>query len=136
MSLFYQPLFREIVILVAIFGLMVFCVDKSRQNRRTRNTLYNCIYPLFASAVVKGVQIVDYFIGEGVLRGLIGMLVVVVGFLTYVFFVKRQRDIPYNSLFYYLGLIVMIFLLLFLGLTVYFHLRDGHAFTCIGEKAS
>ena len=120
MSLFYHPLFREIVILVAILGLMVFCVDKSRQNRRTRNALYNCIYPLFAGAVIKGEQLVGMLIPEGVLSHVAGILIVGLGMLIYGRFLQPQKDIPYNKLFYMLGWIVMGFLMCFLVMVFFF----------------
>ena len=128
MSLFYHPLFREIVILVAILGLMVFCVDKSRQNRRTRNALYNCIYPLFAGAIIKGEQIVGMLMRESILSNVMGILVVGLGLLIYGRFLHPQRDIPYNKLFYMLGWIVMGFLMCFLAILLYFSIRDHHPF--------
>ena len=126
MSLFYHPLFREIVILVAILGLMVFCVDKSRQNRRTRNALYNCIYPLFAGAVIKGEQIIGMLMHESILSNVAGIVVVALGMLIYGRFLHPQRDIPYNKLFYSLGWIVMGFLMCFLTILLYFSIRDHH----------
>lgn len=126
MSLFHHPLFRELVILVAILGLMVFCVDKSRQNRRTRNALYNCIYPLFAGAVIKGEQLVGMLMRESVLSNVAGIVVVAVGMLIYGRFLHPQRDIPYNKLFCTLGWIVMGFLMCFLTILLYFSIRDHH----------
>ncbi|MBO4607829.1 MAG: hypothetical protein J5682_08020 [Prevotella sp.] len=126
MSLFYHPLFREIVILVAILGLMVFCVDKSRQNRRTRNALYNCIYPLFAGAVIKGEQIIGMLMHESILSNVAGIVVVAAGLIIYGRFLQPQRDIPYNKLFYTLGWIVMGFLMCFLTILLYFSIRDHH----------
>ena len=59
MQLFHNPLFRHVVLFLAIVLLMVFCIDKSRQNQRTRNALYNCIYVLYGAAVLKLIQVVD-----------------------------------------------------------------------------
>lgn len=126
MSLFYHPLFREIVILVAILGLMVFCVDKSRQNRRTRNALYNCIYPLFAGAVIKGEQIVEMLMHGSVMNHVAEILVAGLGLLIYLRFLQPQKDIPYNKLFYTLGWIVMGFLICFYALLLYFSIRDHY----------
>ena len=33
------PLFRHFVIFLALAGLMVYCIDKSKQNKRTRHAL-------------------------------------------------------------------------------------------------
>ncbi len=82
---------------------MVFCLDKSRQNRRTRNTLYNCIYPLHASAVIKSVQMVSHLLQQGLLQHLAGLAITLLGMGLYYYFLKPQADIPYNRLFYLLG---------------------------------
>ena len=78
MQILYNPLFRNVVLFLAIVVLMVFCIDKSRQNKRTRNALYNCVYVLFAGAVLKLIQIVDLLLPFGFLeRQMMGLAVMV-----------------------------------------------------------
>lgn len=105
----YHPVFRSTVVLIAIIGLMVFCVDKSRQNRRTRNALYNCIYPLYVSAAVKAGDTLDLILAGGGRNLLADLLVAVAALAVYGWLIKPQADIPYNKLFYWVGWGALIF---------------------------
>lgn len=108
MQILYNPLFRNVVLFLAIVLLMVFCIDKSRQNKRTRNALYNCVYVLFAGAVLKLIQIVDLLLPFGLLeRQMMGFAVVAMAVIGYWRFLKPQDDIPYNNVFYWLGWVVL-----------------------------
>ncbi|MBQ6229177.1 MAG: hypothetical protein IJK08_11555 [Prevotella sp.] len=108
MQILYNPLFRNVVLFLAIVVLMVFCIDKSRQNKRTRNALYNCVYVLFAGAVLKLIQIVDLLLPFGFLeRQMMGLAVMVMAVIGYWRFLKPQDDIPFNKVFYWLGWIVL-----------------------------
>ena len=108
MQILYNPLFRNVVLFLAIVVLMVFCIDKSRQNKRTRNALYNCVYVLFAGAVLKLIQIVDLLLPFGFLeRQMMGLAVMVMAVIGYWRFLKPQDDIPFNNVFYWLGWIVL-----------------------------
>ena len=108
MQILYNPLFRNVVLFFAIVVLMVFCIDKSRQNKRTRNALYNCVYVLFAGAVLKLIQIVDLLLPFGFLeRQMMGLAVMVMAVIGYWRFLKPQDDIPFNKVFYWLGWIVL-----------------------------
>ena len=96
------------MLFLAIVVLMVFCIDKSRQNKRTRNALYNCVYVLFAGAVLKLIQIVDLLLPFGFLeRQMMGLAVMVMAVIGYWRFLKPQDDIPFNKVFYWLGWIVL-----------------------------
>ena len=124
LQLFHNPLFRHVVILLAIIGLIVYCVDKSRQNKRTRNTLYNCIYVLYAGAVVKALQVIEAVRGPWhfFFNQLTGLLFVAVGILVYWRWFHKQKDIPYNSFFWMLGWFSLIIaLVLQLGFVVLAH---------------
>lgn len=104
MQLFHNPLFRHVVLFLAIVLLMVFCIDKSRQNQRTRNALYNCIYVLYGAAVLKLIQVVDLMLPLHLaLCQTAGLLLAVVAALAYWRWVKPQPDIPYNRVFYWMG---------------------------------
>lgn len=108
MQILYNPLFRNVVLFLAIVVLMVFCIDKSRQNKRTRNALYNCVYVLFAGAVLKLIQIVDLLLPFGFMeRQMMGLAVMVMAVIGYWRFLKPQDDIPFNKVFYWLGWIVL-----------------------------
>lgn len=108
MQIFYNPLFRNVVLFLAIVLLMVFCIDKSRQNQRTRNALYNCVYVLFAGAVLKLIQIVDLMLPFGFLEcQMMGLAVIVMAMIGYWRFLRPQDDIPYNKVFYWLGWVVL-----------------------------
>ena len=103
MALFYHPVFRNVVIFLAVVMLMVFCFDKSRQNRRTRNALYNCVYPLYAAAVAKAGQVIDSILGVSVMSEALSLAVVALSVFGYAKWMRRKADIPYNNLFYYCG---------------------------------
>ena len=108
MQIIYNPLFRNVVLFRAIVVLMVFCIDKSRQNQRTRNALYNCVYVLFAGAVLKLIQIVDLMLPFDFLEcQMMGLVVIVLAMIGYWRFLRPQDDIPYNKVFYWLGWIVL-----------------------------
>ena len=108
MQILYNPLFRNVVLFLAIVVLMVFCIDKSRQNKRTRNALYNCVYVLFAGAVLKLIQIVDLMLPFDFLEcQMMGLVVIVLAMIGYWRFLRPQDDIPYNKVFYWLGWIVL-----------------------------
>lgn len=108
MQILYNPLFRNVVLFLAIVLLMVFCIDKSRQNKRTRNALYNCVYVLFAGSVLKLIQIVDLLLPFGFLeRQMMGLAVMVMAVIGYWRFLKPQDDIPFNKVFYWLGWVVL-----------------------------
>ena len=103
-QLFGNLLFRHLLIFLSIVVLMVFCFDKSRQNVRTRNALYNCVYALYAGALVKLLQIVDLFLPFGLLACQVtGLVVLAVAALAYWRWLKPQPDIPHNGVFYWLG---------------------------------
>ncbi len=107
-QLFSHPLFRNVLLFLAIVVLMVFCIDKSRQNKRTRNTLYNCVYVLYPGAVLKLVQIIDLMLPLNfLLCQIIGLVLVVLALVCYWRYLKPQHDIPYNNIFYWLGWLVM-----------------------------
>ena len=104
MQIIYNPLFRNVVLFLAIVVLMVFCIDKSRQNQRTRNALYNCVYVLFAGAVLKLIQIVDLMLPFDFLEcQMMGLVVIVLAMIGYWRFLRPQDDIPYNKVFYWMG---------------------------------
>ena len=104
LHIFQNPLFRHVVLFLAITLLMVFCIDKSRQNRRTRNALYNCVYVLYAGAILKLLQIVDLMLPLNfILCQAIGLLLAVVAAVVYWRWLKPQADIPYNKIFYWVG---------------------------------
>ena len=108
LNIIYHPLFRGVVLWLAIVVLIVFCIDKSRQNRRTRWALYNCIYPLYGSAVFKAVQLMDLVMPFNTARSWVCLAITVVGALIYARFFKQQSDIPYNRLFWLVGWIVVL----------------------------
>ena len=115
MGFVYHPLFREGVVLAAIILLAVFCIDKSRQNQRTRNALYNCIYVLYAASVVKALQLIDAIRGPWhlLVNQLVGLVLVAVAVFVYWRWFTRQKDIPYNTIFWNLGWIILIFVIAF-----------------------
>lgn len=115
LQLFHNPIFRHVVILLAFIGLIVYCIDKSRQNQRTRNALYNCIYVLYASSVVKALQLIDAIRGPWhlLVNQLVGLVLVAVAVFVYWRWFTRQKDIPYNTIFWNLGWIILIFVIAF-----------------------
>lgn len=112
MSLIHHPLVREALFLLSIVVLIVFCFDKSRQNRRTRNALYNCVYPLYGSAILKAAQLVAALVPQG-WGNYAALLVVVLSLPAYWRWFKPQPDIPYNRLFYSIGWVVLAILIAF-----------------------
>ncbi len=88
---------------LAIVVLIIFCIDKSRQNKRTRWALYNCVYPLYGSAVFKAIQLMELLFPFGWRRGMACLAVAVVGAILYPLLFKPQTDIPYNRLFRMVG---------------------------------
>lgn len=109
MQVLQNPLFRHFVIFLAFAALMVFCIDKSRQNERTRNTLYNCVYVLYPGAVMKLVQIVDLLLPfHVVVCQIMGLVLIGVAMVGYWKYLRPQEDIPFNSIFYKLGWIVLV----------------------------
>ena len=97
-------MFRNVVLFLAIALLMVFCIDKSRQNKRTRNALYNCVYVLYAGAVLKLIQIVDLLLPLNfLLCQVMGIVLALLAMVGYWRWVKPQPDIPYNKIFYWVG---------------------------------
>ena len=112
MSLIHHPLVREALFLLSIVVLIVFCFDKSRQNRRTRNALYNCVYPLYGSAILKAAQLVAVLVPQG-WGNYAALLVVVLSLPAYWRWFKPQPDIPYNRLFYSIGWVVLAILIAF-----------------------
>lgn len=103
------------MILLAFIGLIVYCIDKSRQNQRTRNALYNCIYVLYAASVVKALQLIDAIRGPWhlLVNQLVGLVLVAVAVFVYWRWFTRQKDIPYNTIFWNLGWIILIFVIAF-----------------------
>ena len=112
MHFIYSEPFRELVILAAIVLLMVFCMDKSRQNYRTRATLYNCVYPLYGAALAKGVLFFNSFFNYSTIALGVGLMLCVACALAYWWFFKPQRDIPFNGFFRTIGWVVILFMLL------------------------
>ena len=112
MGFVYHPLFREGVVLAAIILLAVFCIDKSRQNERTRNTLYNCIYVLYGAATAQFVRLLAILIPQSLWREGLAIVVIVLAMVGYGRWLKPQRDIPWNSLFRTIGWGVMAVLLI------------------------
>jgi len=106
-NIIYNPLFREALLLVAVVGLIVFCIDKSRQNKRTRQTLYNCIYPLYGAAAVKAVQFLEHAIGYTWIYVVAAFLLLVVAVLAYWRLLPPQSDIAYNRPFRIIGWLVL-----------------------------
>ncbi len=111
LQLFHQPLFRHVVVLLAIVGLLVYCMDKSRQNQRTRNTLFNCVYVLYAAAVVKMLQVIDAVLGAWLFSyaQIAGLLFVVLAIIVYWRRFPKQDDIPHNQIFRAVGWLVLFF---------------------------
>ena len=112
MQLFHNPLFRHVVLFLAIVLLMVFCIDKSRQNQRTRNTLYNCIYVLYGAATAQFVRLLAILIPQSLWREGLAIVIIVLAMVGYGRWLKPQHDIPWNSLFRTIGWGVMAVLLI------------------------
>ena len=108
-----QPLVREFLFFLSIVVLIVFCFDKSRQNKRTRYALYNCVYPLYGSAVFKAAQLLDAVFSGGTLGHIAALLTTVVALPVYWRWFRRQPDIPYNRLFHTIGWVVLAIVLVF-----------------------
>ena len=105
--MFHRPILQEIIIIAAMALLIVFCIDKSRQNQRTRQTLYNCIYPVYSAAVFKTVMLLDTLLGFNLWGHIAGLLLVFLAMLAYWHFFKDQEDIKYNKIFRYIGWFVL-----------------------------
>lgn len=102
-----RPILQEVILIVAMAMLIVFCIDKSRQNQRTRQTLYNCIYPVYGAVAFKAVMLLDSIIGFNFWGHVAGLLLCLVAMLAYWRFFKKQEDIKYNTLFRYVGWLVL-----------------------------
>lgn len=96
-------MFRDAVMLAAIIVLGVFCVDKSRQNQRTRNALYNCIYVLYGAALAKAIQFLGHACPLGIASEAVAFVLVIAAAWGYARWFKPQQDIPYNNFFRMLG---------------------------------
>jgi hypothetical protein len=108
MQLFQNPLFRDVILFLAIVLLIVFCVDKSRQNVRTRNALYNCVYALYGAAVVKLIQILDKLMDFGWGCQVMGLAIVAGAAMAYAKWLGPKDDIPYNQLFRSIGWLILL----------------------------
>ena len=104
----HRTITQEIVIIIAMALLLVFCIDKSRQNQRTRQALYNCIYPLYGAAVFKTVMLIDTLMGFNLWGHAVGLLLSLLAILAYWRFFTQQKDIRYSKLFWYIGWVVLI----------------------------
>jgi len=113
MRLVEHPLVRDFLLLLSIVVLIIFCFDKSRQNKRTRFALYNCVYPLYGSAVLKAAQLLDALLPFGAAGHLLGLFIVAASLPAYWRWFKPQADIPYNRLFHGIGWGVLAILLAF-----------------------
>ena len=102
-----RPILQEVILILAMAMLIVFCIDKSRQNQRTRQTLYNCIYPVYGAVVFKAVMLLDSIIGFNLWGHVAGLLLCALAMLAYLRFFKKQEDIKYNTLFRYIGWLVL-----------------------------
>ena len=107
MGVLHRPIVQEVIIIVAMVVLLVFCIDKSRQNQRTRQALYNCIYPLYGAAVFKTVMLTDSLMGFNLWGHAVGLLLTIMAMLAYWFFFKVQEDIKYNKFFRNIGWLVL-----------------------------
>ncbi len=107
MDFIHHPIFREILLILAIVVLIIFCIDKSRQNLRTRQALYNCIYPLYATAVFKTVMLVDTAIGFNIESHIVGFVVALLATFAYWRLFPARDDINYNKIFRYIGWLVI-----------------------------
>ncbi len=112
MGFIYHPLFRETVILAAIILLAVYCWDKSRQNQRTRNALYNCVYVLYGAAVAKAIQLIEHNCPQGIWRETLALVIIATAAWGYAKWLKPQKDIPYNKVFWLMGWVVLAILLI------------------------
>lgn len=107
MEIFHNPVFRECILILAIVVLIIFCIDKSRQNQRTRQALYNCIYPLYGAAVLKTVMLTDSVMGFSLMSHTTGLAIVLLAMIAYWRFFPPKEDISFNSIFRYIGWIVL-----------------------------
>ena len=106
-NILHNSLFRESFFLLAVVVLIVFCFDKSRQNQRTRQALYNCVYPLYGLATVRTIQLLQHAMGYNMLYVALALGIVLVAAFGYWRFFRPQRDIRYNTLFRVIGWIVL-----------------------------
>ena len=107
MGVSHRPILQEVILIIALALLIIFCIDKSRQNQRTRQALYNCIYPVYGAAVFKSVMLLDSIIGFNLWGHVAGLLLCLLAMLTYWRFFKNQEDIKYNTFFRYVGWAVL-----------------------------
>lgn len=104
---------RWLVLVVALVVLIVFCKDKSRQNMRTRNALYNCIYPVYASIVLFLCRIAAFVVSDYYWIGAACFIISFLGLMVYLRHFRRQRDIPFNTLFWLVGLVIVNIMIVF-----------------------
>lgn len=114
MLLFIHPAVASAATLLSLVVLLVFCLDKSRQNRRTRIALYNCIYPIYGACAFTATQMVDEMVNDAYWSGAAWVIISVMGMMIYLRFFKRQHDLPFNILFWSVGLAILI-IMLFMG---------------------
>ena len=114
MLLFIHPAVASAATLLSLAVLLVFCLDKSRQNRRTRIALYNCIYPIYGACALTAAQLADELVSDAYWSGAAWVIVSVMSMMIYLRFFKRQHDLPFNTLFWLIGLAIVI-IMLFMG---------------------
>lgn len=114
MLLFIHPAVASAATLLSLVVLLVFCLDKSRQNRRTRIALYNCIYPIYGACAFTATQMVDEMVNDAYWSGAAWVIISVMGMMIYLRFFRRQHDLPFNTLFWMIGLAILV-IMLFMG---------------------
>ena len=107
MVISHRSIIHEVILIIALVLLIVFCIDKSRQNERTRQALYNCIYPVYGAAVFKSVMLLDSILGYNLWGHVAGLLLCLLAMVAFWRFFKHQEDIKYNAIFRYVGWIVL-----------------------------
>ena len=114
MLLFIHPAVASAATLLSLVVLLVFCLDKSRQNRRTRIALYNCIYPIYGACAFTAAQLADELVNDAYWSGAAWVIISVMGMMIYLRFFRRQHDLPFNALFWAIGLAILV-IMLFMG---------------------